>query len=504
MLKILIGAFCATVLIIAGVLVSPFFIGPPTAVVASPPTNVPSSDQLIELLIAGRYAEMDEALRMLQERYEAGQVPETSVVRTFDTFSRIDPNLLEPLRDWREANPNSFAPYLALGVYLSAQAWAIRGERVAILTNREKLALMRQYLDDTQSALWGAVRKKPRLPIAWATLISSAMVVGNRHDVGNLYNIALKHIPDSSTLHRRYHYAMSPEWGGSAFLQFALRMELRRRYAGKSEFQWVYFYSDKKRIDMYLFEPPRSWVSPIITMIWGRDAAERVNEFLNDVWTKIFGQKVKEEPAAKALRIIDKIMRYGSDAWLHKRRGDALSNLRRFNEVNSEYAKAISLSPDWPEARVGMARSLSFQRRYRDAQKHWRAAIKIKPYDPNLLVQYTNFLFRIGDKDEADRQIRKALVYGANDDGVRLQAGRLYWVRGMPDHALTEIRKATELAPVRPVNWYFYGLALKRVKSCKAIDAYNTYLELCRNWTCKENSMFNARLEIKNITAGCD
>lgn len=504
MVRALFAAFCITLLTVVGVIVFPLFASPPAAVVGSAPLNIPDRAHLVELLKGEQFAELDEILTNLQGRYEAGRLGEAHITTAFKAFMRADPDMAEPLKKWRESHSDSFAPHLAIGLYDLKQAWAIRGKKIVALTNPEQFKAMKLHLDESKSALWQAVQKTPKLPIAWATLVTTAMAVGDQKTTAVVYNSALKHIPNSSLLHRRYHYALSPKWGGSAVAQTALRLRLRWQYAGEPAFRWARFFSETERIDELMFHPPFPWVSRFLRKVGAVETAQLVSNFLYERSKKEWSEDAESTPAAKALQIIDEILPYWETAWLRKRRGDALYSLERIDEVVPEYARAIELSPLWVEARVGMTRILSLHDRYRDAHEHWRAAVDLDPYDPDLLVKYATFLSGIHEKQEAGRQLKKALVYGAHDDDVRVQTGKLYWVLGQLESALGQMRRATELVPENPETWYFYGLALKQTKSCNAVDAYETYLGLCRRWGCSSSLKSVAQTEIKNISAGCD
>ncbi len=456
------------------------------------------------LLKGGQYAELDEILTSLQERYEAGRLHEWHVTSAFKAFERADPDMDEPLKVWRETYPDSFAPHLAIGLYALKQAWAIRGEKVVALTNPEQFKAMQRFLDESKPALGEAVRINPKLPIAWGALVSTAMTVGNRHDVAEVYNAAREQIPDSSLLYRRYHYALSPKWGGSALAQSGLRLWLRWNYSDNRDYLWVRYYSDTERIDALLLHRSGHWISQLLQEIGATEIDRLISYFLPERENVEHSKDSEDHPAAQALRIIDRILPHWETAWLRKRRGDALYRLSRIHEVIPEYAKAIELSPHWVEARIGMTRIMSLHNRYRDAHKHWKAAAEVDPYDPDLLVDYATFLSGIHEKEEAGRQLRKAIVYGAHDDDVRIETGKLYWVLGQMKSALAEMKRATELVPENPNNWYFYGLALQQTKNCNAVDAYKTYLRLCRKWGCGPSHTSVAQSEIRNITAGCD
>lgn len=504
MVRALFAAFCVTFLAAAGFIIAPLFASPPASVVGSAPLNLPTRKDLVALLKNGQHAELDEILKGLQERYEAGRLHEWYVTSAFTAFERADPDLAEPLQDWREKYPDSFAPHLAIGLHALKQAWAVRGEKIVALTNPEQFKAMKRFLDESIPALREAVRLSPKLPVAWGTIITTAMTVGDRRDVTGAYASAYKHIPDSSFLNRRFHYALSPKWGGSAFEQFALRLRLRWQYSKNPDYFWVRYYAETERIDELLFQPPSHWVSRLLRNFGATGLAEIASDFLPEAKKVEHSKQSEEHPAAQALRIIDELLPHWETAWLRKRRGDALFRLERIGEVIPEYARAIELSPYWVDARMGMTRILSSHNRYRDAHEQWKAAVEVDPYDPDLLVGYATFLSGIHEKEEARRQLRKANVYGKQDDEVRVQSGRLYWVLGQMEPALVEMRKATELVPENPHNWYFYGLALKRTKNCHAIDAYKTYLRLCRKWGCGPTYISVAQMEIKNITAGCD
>ncbi len=504
MVRALFAAFCVTFLAAASFIVAPLFASPPVSVVGSAPLNLPKRDHLVELLKSGQHAELDKVLKGLQERYEAGRLHEWYVTSAFNAFERADPDMDEPLKVWRETHPDSFAPHLAIGLYALKQAWAIRGEKIVALTNPEQFKAMKRFLDESKPALWEAVRINPKLPIGWGALVSTAMTVGSRRDVAMVYAAAREEIPDSSLLYRRYHYALSPKWGGSALAQGGLRLWLRWNYSDHRDYLWARYYSDTERVDALLFQGAVHWISRLLQEIGATEIDRLVSYFLPETENVEHSKDSEDHPAVQALRIIDDILPHWETAWLRKRRGDALYRLSRIHEVIPEYARAVELSPYWVEARMGMTRILSLHNRYRDAHEQWKAAVEVDPYDPDLLVDYATFLSGVDEKEEARSQLRKASVYGEHDDEVRVQSGRLYWELGQMEPALAEMKKAAELVPENPHNWYFYGLALKRTKNCDAIDAYKSYLRLCRKWGCGPTYTSVAQTEIKNITAGCD
>lgn len=478
--------------------IGPLIAGPTPVTRVSVPLHMPKPEDLHELLISEQFRELDSQLDRVQARYEAGNVTEAHVAELYSAFERADVALQEPLQRWRTVIPDSFAAYLASGLYQMKLAWITRGERAGSSPNDQQLGGMRALLDKAQPDLLEVTRRKPKSPSAWAALIAGAMLKGERDSVEKIYSMARDAIPDSSMVHRYYHEAQSSQWNGSPIVQFSLRLQLRLLHSDNPAFHWAYFYSDKKKVDALLRDEYTSEFRQFLDIVsWAVSAGDLVD------W--VFSFFPRENPDVAALRTLDNMILFWDTAWARNRRGYVLYRLHRYEAVIAEYGRAVELSPDSMEARRSLARYLRHSQRYFDAHYHWKKIIERDPHDPTLLVEYAKFLQGIEEKEAAGKQLKQALVFGGADERVRHEVGVLYWTLGLPQDAVEELKKAVELVPESPRNWYYYALALQRVKNCKAQQAFERYVDMCvRLGVCTPGEVSSAHNSIKNIKDGCD
>lgn len=420
---------------------------------------------LVALAKSNRFARLDQVMAGLQARYEKGQIPEYVVSNAFGAFHRADPELAEPLKRWREHSPQSFAPFLAAGIYNVRLAWAVRGTEWNSRTSAPQMEAMGEFLDHARKLLRAAVQKNPRLPAAWSELITIAMATENQVGRTEVYKEALRHVPRSSEVHSRYHFAIAPKWGGDAKLQSHLRATLRREFGDDKNFRWVSVYEEEVQIE---------------------DVLE------------------KKGDAKRALKLIDALLSDRETAWLYKHRGMAFCKLKRFEDAVDAYERAIELAPAWTSLYEKMIWTLGRLHRPHEVQRYWKQVLELDPYNPDLLVRYAGFLSGImSQKEEAHAQLRKALLYGGDDDRLHIKMAQYYWEYRMPKRALEETKRATELVPMRPWNWFFHGLALKRTEDCEAIRAYERYLLLCMADDCADQIKEDVQLSVKSLKRDC-
>lgn len=488
-------------LVFAGIaltMIGPLVAGPTPVTRVSVPLHLPAPDELHDLLISEQFGELERQLVRIQARYEAGDVTEAHVAEAYSAFERADLTLEEPLQRWRATVPNSFAAYLASGLYQMKLAWITRGEAPGRTPNSQQLDRMRTLIDKAWPDLLEVTKRKPKSPPAWAALITGAMLKREPGSVEKIYSMARDEVPASSLVHRRYHDAQSPRWNGSPIAQFFLRIRLRLQHSDEPAFYWVHFYSDQQKVDAILRDEYTSEFRQFVDLVaWAVSAGDLVD------WVYSFFPQ--EYPDIAALRTLDNIILYWDTAWARSRRGDLLHRLQRYEGVIAEYGRAVEVSPDSMEPRRKLARYLRRSQRFFDAHYHWKKIINRDPYDPALLVEYARFLQGMGQGELAGKHLKQALVFGGADDRVRHEVGVLYWTLGLYQDAVKELRKAVDLVPDKPRNWYFYAISLQRAQDCKAQEAFEKYVDMCDMLgVCIPDNMSVARNSIKIIKAGCD
>lgn len=170
------------------------------------------------------------------------------------------------------------------------------------------------------------------------------------------------------------------------------------------------------------------------------------------------------------------------EALIHYQRGDQLRDTGKNTEAVEEYKKALDLRPVFPEARVGMVRSLTALQDFAEAERQIQAAIKEHrgPY-PEAQTVLANMRRNQGLIEEAIVEYRKALRLARNvSPEAHIGLAIALEEMNQMDEAIKEYRAGiAQDMDTEPILYYLLGSALeKRQRHKEAIDAYRNYLRL--------------------------
>ena len=123
----------------------------------------------------------------------------------------------------------------------------------------------------------------------------------------------------------------------------------------------------------------------------------------------------------------------------HKKLGDCLHDLGRYNEAEREFKEAIMIKPNDVEYRCYLANLLVElgSERYEDAKKEFEEALRLKPNDYLTHNDFGVLLHKWERYDEAEREFKDAL--GLNPEktkeaGIRINLGALFEEWGCYGH----------------------------------------------------------------------
>jgi len=91
-----------------------------------------------------------------------------------------------------------------------------------------------------------------------------------------------------------------------------------------------------------------------------------------------------------------------NDAEAHYNRGVSLQNSKRFYEAEKEFREAIRINPDYLGAINDLGVSLANLNRYEEAEKEWRKALSINPSASQPRDNLNRLLRMTGRKNEVD------------------------------------------------------------------------------------------------------
>jgi hypothetical protein len=181
----------------------------------APATNNASSrSDPMELLKAGKYAELDAQMNGIQAAYEHGKTDDITVQNAFRAFYGPDPSLEPYYVAWIKRYPNSYAAHLALGIYYKYQGREARGGAYASETSQGRFNLMdlafASALPELNKSL--ALTQKPT--VTYVHLMDIAAHAGDRSTADAELNAANRTDPHNFIVRMKYMEVMRPRWLG--------------------------------------------------------------------------------------------------------------------------------------------------------------------------------------------------------------------------------------------------------------------------------------------------
>ena len=408
---------------------------------AALPAAVLERLETIRLLKAENFKELEIRFAKVAAMAEANPSVDWNSVYTISAFDTADPGIVRPLNHWREAYPESFAPYLAFGLYSTHIGWTVRGSGTVRYTNAARFVEMKKYFGAATASLRTSLKYNPKIGIAWGELINIAKTTGDHRAVDTIFAEALTHVPKSSWVYGAYYDALAPKWGGSAAQQFALRLRMQSMFPGNPDFAWVATVED-------------------------REAA----------WNLYWNDKNVE-----ALATFDDLIGRGDGSGSHRGRALSLRDLGKYEEAVAEFQRVVEMDPGDPEAYAELGEIQATKKEYwAAARRNMGIALMLDPYNPAFLVIRANFMMSHAKLNAAKRDLDNALLLGALDDRVRDSLRRYDAIIGDDKAAMAESENMLRLVPGNLNNLLSYGMAFFTRQDCRAGPVFERYLTVCR------------------------
>ena len=131
-----------------------------------------------------------------------------------------------------------------------------------------------------------------------------------------------------------------------------------------------------------------------------------------------------------------------------------------FAAAANEYRAAQAAVASRPEAHVALGDFESSMGNPDKAIEHYAFALAMDPEYAYSRLNYADALRRFGDEPAAEKILRDGLAIDSANADLRHSLGLLLTRTDRPDEGLTELRKATELAPENARFAYVFGIAL--------------------------------------------
>jgi tetratricopeptide (TPR) repeat protein len=210
-----------------------------THVPADTPEELASVRESLSLLRHGRFDDLDRKMNGLQRAYERGSLGDERLLHEFRAFYDTDPALEVHYNEWIEKLPNSYAAWLARGIYFRYLGTEARGSRYVSETPRHQLDEMTTYTDKAMRDYDKSLTLTEKALISYHAILGVAMLHGDDDLAKKMLAESVRIDARNFVVRYKYFNTLQTRWGGS--LQQMLDFEQEARAAGLSEAQLKYF-----------------------------------------------------------------------------------------------------------------------------------------------------------------------------------------------------------------------------------------------------------------------
>ncbi len=166
------------------------------------------------------------------------------------------------------------------------------------------------------------------------------------------------------------------------------------------------------------------------------------------------------------------------DAGAHNHFGMALFQTGRLSEAERHFRAAVNIRPGFVQARCGLGSTLAMSGNLDGAVKEFRAALA---EDPGYAPAHNDLglaLLQQGKPEEAISHFRSALASRPGDLPARTNLGTALAMLGRNSEAIPELRRAVELEPAHAPAQFNLGLALANTgDTAGAVRAWQAVLK---------------------------
>ncbi len=160
-------------------------------------------------------------------------------------------------------------------------------------------------------------------------------------------------------------------------------------------------------------------------------------------------EKKFEQAIKYYTKIIDRIESPKKEHWfIYYYRGVSYEQSSKWEKAESDFFKALELSPDNPEILNYLAYSwLNQDKNINKAMEMLEISIKQEPEKPHIIDSYGWALYKLEKYQEALKYIEKAVIMLPSDPIINDHLGDVYWQLGRRNEAIFQWKKALNLKP---------------------------------------------------------
>jgi len=131
-----------------------------------------------------------------------------------------------------------------------------------------------------------------------------------------------------------------------------------------------------------------------------------------------------------------------------------------FDRAAAEFIAAQRFNADRPEAHTTLANFLAQRRQPGEAEAEYKAALKLSPQFVPAAINLADLYRALGRGDDGVQVLREAIAAVPQDAGLHYALGLALVRQKKNDEALSELQRATQLAPDRAHYAYVYAVGL--------------------------------------------
>lgn len=437
---------------------------------ANPP-GPPDRRALLTLLRGGAFDRLDARLTQYHAAYEAGGLSDRTIFKAYATFESADPKLAPLLDAWVKKWPAAYTARMARGVYYQHLGTISRGLRWAQDTPKERVAAMKTYYGRAKADFRAALKAKPKMGLAHASLVVMAMIEGKRSEADRIVRAGRDADPRSFTIRHREILTHLPWWRGEGYWGQLMRGYDRLVYALRGA-------------------PERAELRPAAREVIAaatRDSVANVGlaplkgggDYIIAATLSRHGYRPKAD------RYFNRALKFGDYWWYLLAKGENQFNMKRYRAAAKTFTRALKAWPQAPRLLDWRARTYVKLKRFGKAAADWKMALALDPKNPEILVHKARAARQRKKFDDVLAALDEATVYGAHEQDVWHLKSELY-IRDLkrPSDAVAPAKRATEINPKVPRYWRNYAAALRgtaiRARQCAARMPLIRYRALCK------------------------
>lgn len=395
--------------------------------------------ELIDLLKAKRFVELNEKLQNYEQQLEVSAISEFDLKYIYLSFRFVDPSLESLFKGWESSN-TSWSSKFAYANYLYKMAWEWRGKSSWNSVPKLNQDKFKELMVQAETLAMPLMNKQRKSALLVDFLIAVANDGANQNEEEVIAN-GFAMFPKSESIYRAAIRSSASRWGGDQFVRTKLIADLDQllsQETGKTETGLVDYYN---AYDAYK----------------NKNYLTAINDYKRAI-------KYNPAPTQYHLGI--------SDAYFQ----------------NKQYEQALEhiniVINDWPSSnniRLKRAKILLRLDQNVDAQEDINLALQLSPFDAELNKQAAELYGKLGNKEQAIKALETSIYFKQESSDWWGRIGSIAQ-RQIKDLALAEqhYKKALEVKPYDVRAAYGLSTLYADSQSCGIVQSLHDYMTGCQ------------------------